>query len=79
MESCPNCGFLIREDSATCGVCGSPHQLAGTRAGPSGSAAVAATRVGPSHTRATPVAAVALLVLIVLLGAAAGWAAMVMP
>jgi hypothetical protein len=79
VESCPNCSFLVRDGATTCGVCGRPVQFAGTNGTPGPSATVRAARVGPTGPRSTPVAAVALLALIVAFGAAAGWAVLAWP
>lgn len=78
LEPCPHCSFLVRDGVTTCGVCGRSVQLAGTTGTP-GSPAVQAARVGPVGHRATPVAAVALLVLVLAFGAAAGWAVIAWP
>jgi hypothetical protein len=76
VESCPHCHFLIRDGARTCGVCHKPVMVAPAGGGAAYVApAVDSMRIGPARSSGTPVAVVAMLLLVLVFAAGAGLAA----
>jgi hypothetical protein len=68
VESCPHCHFLMRDDDIECGVCHRPRVIVARE----NVAVVDDFRVGAGQPTGVPVAVVAMLVLVLALGAAVG-------